>query len=294
MRSESTLDGARGRARARARRRRLDPRGDRRQRPHRTRHRGREPALPPAGQALRRLLRARPGGAGARRSGRAVRDLRAHLGCRAATLVNEDATSTAAMHRSLEELAGWCVRENPVPAGTVLLTGTGIVPPDDVALAPGYRVEVEVEGIGVLANPVRAALTGTASGFSPVRVCGQTAVGVRSGRAAPRPPRSRPSCRHGSSRTPTSVLAGRDVAEERLAQGVDQRAVVDVGEVDVDLDDVGRRAAARPARMAPRFLSTWRTGRRCRRRRRGRRSRPSRDSRRRTGSRWPRRRRSSG
>jgi 2-dehydro-3-deoxy-D-arabinonate dehydratase len=73
------------------------------------------------------------------------------------TLVNDDGTSTAALHRSLEELASWCVRENPVPAGTVLLTGTGIVPPDDVALAPGYRVEVEVEGIGVLANPVRAA-----------------------------------------------------------------------------------------------------------------------------------------
>ena len=72
-------------------------------------------------------------------------------------LVNEDATSTAAMHRSFEELASWCVRENPLPAGSVLLTGTGVVPPDDVALAPGYRVEVEVEGIGVLANPVRAA-----------------------------------------------------------------------------------------------------------------------------------------
>ena len=72
-------------------------------------------------------------------------------------LVNEDATSTAAMHRSFEELASWCVRENPVPAGAVLLTGTGVVPPDDVALAPGYRVEVEVEGIGVLSNPVRAA-----------------------------------------------------------------------------------------------------------------------------------------
>jgi 2-dehydro-3-deoxy-D-arabinonate dehydratase len=61
------------------------------------------------------------------------------------------------MRRSFEELATWCVRENPVPAGSVLLTGTGIVPPDDVALAPGYRVEVEVEGIGVLSNPVRAA-----------------------------------------------------------------------------------------------------------------------------------------
>jgi 2-dehydro-3-deoxy-D-arabinonate dehydratase len=72
-------------------------------------------------------------------------------------LVNEDATSTAAMHRSFEELASWCVRENPLPAGSVLLTGTGVVPPDDVALAPGYRVEVEVEGIGVLSNPVRAA-----------------------------------------------------------------------------------------------------------------------------------------
>ena len=72
-------------------------------------------------------------------------------------LVNEDATSTAAMHRSFEELASWCFRENPVPAGSVLLTGTGVVPPDDVALAPGYRVEVEVEGIGVLSNPVRAA-----------------------------------------------------------------------------------------------------------------------------------------
>ena len=71
--------------------------------------------------------------------------------------VHEDATSTAAMHRSFEELASWCVRENPVPAGSVLLTGTGVVPPDDVALAPGYRVEVEVEGIGVLSNPVRAA-----------------------------------------------------------------------------------------------------------------------------------------
>jgi 2-dehydro-3-deoxy-D-arabinonate dehydratase len=72
-------------------------------------------------------------------------------------LVNEDATSTGGMRRSFEELATWCVRDNPVPAGSVLLTGTGVVPPDDVALAPGYRVEIEVEGIGVLANPVVAA-----------------------------------------------------------------------------------------------------------------------------------------
>ena len=42
-------------------------------------------------------------------------------------------------------------------ASMILSTDTGVVPPDGVALAPGYRVEVEVEGIGVLANPVRAA-----------------------------------------------------------------------------------------------------------------------------------------
>ena len=52
-------------------------------------------------------------------------------------VIYEAQTSTATMRRSFEELAGWVVRENPVPAGSVLLTGTGLVPPDDVALAPG-------------------------------------------------------------------------------------------------------------------------------------------------------------
>ena len=40
-------------------------------------------------------------------------------------LVNEDATSTAAMHRSFEELAEWCVRENPVPGGLGAAHGHG-------------------------------------------------------------------------------------------------------------------------------------------------------------------------
>ena len=46
------------------------------------------------------------------------------------------------------------MRDNPIPAGSVLLTGTGIVPPDDYALAPGHVVEIEIEGIGVLRNEV--------------------------------------------------------------------------------------------------------------------------------------------
>ena len=66
----------------------------------------------------------------------------------------EASTSTASMRRSFEELASWVFRENPVPAGSVLLTGTGLVPPDDVALIPGQHVEIRIPGIGKLMNPV--------------------------------------------------------------------------------------------------------------------------------------------
>jgi 2-dehydro-3-deoxy-D-arabinonate dehydratase len=69
----------------------------------------------------------------------------------------EATTSTARMRRSFEELAEWVVRDNPVPAGSVLLTGTGLVPPDDVALSPGQTVEIRIPGIGKLVNPVGAA-----------------------------------------------------------------------------------------------------------------------------------------
>jgi 2-dehydro-3-deoxy-D-arabinonate dehydratase len=63
-------------------------------------------------------------------------------------------TSTASMRRSFEELVSFLVRDNPVPAGSVLLTGTGLVPPDDFTLGQGHRVEIEVPGIGTLSNPV--------------------------------------------------------------------------------------------------------------------------------------------
>jgi 2-dehydro-3-deoxy-D-arabinonate dehydratase len=72
-------------------------------------------------------------------------------------VVYEARTSTGRMRRSFEELAAWLIRDNPVPAGSVLLTGTGLVPPDDVALAPGQQVEIRIPGIGKLVNPVGAA-----------------------------------------------------------------------------------------------------------------------------------------
>jgi 2-dehydro-3-deoxy-D-arabinonate dehydratase len=69
-------------------------------------------------------------------------------------LLFEGETSTARMKRSFEELAAYCVRDNPVPPGSVLLTGTGLVPPDDFTLEPGQVVEVEVAGVGRLVNEV--------------------------------------------------------------------------------------------------------------------------------------------
>ena len=66
-------------------------------------------------------------------------------------------TSTARMRRTFEELVDWLLRDNPVPAGSVLLTGTGLVPPDDFTLEPGQTVEISVPAIGTLRNPVVSA-----------------------------------------------------------------------------------------------------------------------------------------
>lgn len=66
-------------------------------------------------------------------------------------------TSTARMKRTPLELADWLGRDTPVPPGTVLLTGTGIVPPDEYTLGAGHVVHIEIAGIGVLTNTVAPA-----------------------------------------------------------------------------------------------------------------------------------------
>jgi 2-dehydro-3-deoxy-D-arabinonate dehydratase len=73
---------------------------------------------------------------------------------RAGEIAFEGTTSVAQMARTPEELVDWLGRENRFPHGVVLLTGTGIVPPDVFSLAPGDHVEITIDGIGTLANPV--------------------------------------------------------------------------------------------------------------------------------------------
>ncbi|MFM1650784.1 fumarylacetoacetate hydrolase family protein [Brevibacillus sp. B_LB10_24] len=61
---------------------------------------------------------------------------------------------TGQLHRSLDELVSFLLRDNELADGTVLLTGTTIVPPNDFTLADGDRVEIEISQIGTLTNPV--------------------------------------------------------------------------------------------------------------------------------------------
>jgi 2-dehydro-3-deoxy-D-arabinonate dehydratase len=66
----------------------------------------------------------------------------------------EGATTLAQMARTVESLADWLFRENEFPYGAVLLTGTGVVPPDEFTLKPGDDVAITIAGIGTLRNPV--------------------------------------------------------------------------------------------------------------------------------------------
>ncbi len=71
------------------------------------------------------------------------------------TTVYRGETSTAAMARTFDDLVRWLFRALDFPVGVVLLTGTGVVPDREFTLRAGDIVNVEVEGVGTLRNPVR-------------------------------------------------------------------------------------------------------------------------------------------
>jgi 2-dehydro-3-deoxy-D-arabinonate dehydratase len=48
----------------------------------------------------------------------------------------------------------WLERENNFPDGVILLTGTGIVPPDAFTLEIGDEIAIEITDIGALRNRV--------------------------------------------------------------------------------------------------------------------------------------------
>lgn len=73
---------------------------------------------------------------------------------RGGTEVFQGATDINHMARSFENLIGWLTRDNSFPSGAFLLTGTGIVPNNDFTLLAGDEVEIRIDGIGALINPI--------------------------------------------------------------------------------------------------------------------------------------------
>jgi 2-dehydro-3-deoxy-D-arabinonate dehydratase len=63
-------------------------------------------------------------------------------------------TSVSQIKRDFAQLAEFLFRSQQFPHGAVLLTGTGIVPPDTFTLRERDEVEIEISGIGVLQNHV--------------------------------------------------------------------------------------------------------------------------------------------
>ena len=73
---------------------------------------------------------------------------------RSDSIAFEGEISTSRMRRPPQELVDYLFRENTFVCGALLLTGTGIVPPDEFTLESGDRVGIEITGIGTLVNTV--------------------------------------------------------------------------------------------------------------------------------------------
>lgn len=66
-------------------------------------------------------------------------------------------TRLSELKRTPEELVEYLFRDNTFPYGCFLLTGAGIVPPDEFTLAVGDEIRITIEPIGTLVNYVTLA-----------------------------------------------------------------------------------------------------------------------------------------
>jgi 2-dehydro-3-deoxy-D-arabinonate dehydratase len=73
---------------------------------------------------------------------------------RAGQVVFSGETSVSQIKRSFQELVEYLFRSQEFPRGAILLTGTGVVPPDTFTLQDRDWIEIEVSGLGLLRNQV--------------------------------------------------------------------------------------------------------------------------------------------
>jgi 2-dehydro-3-deoxy-D-arabinonate dehydratase len=63
-------------------------------------------------------------------------------------------SSTSQIHRTFDDLVTYLRRHNDFPHGVFLMTGTGIIPPSEFTLEHGDDVEISIDNIGSLHQPV--------------------------------------------------------------------------------------------------------------------------------------------
>lgn len=73
---------------------------------------------------------------------------------RGGAAVFSGATNTERLHRTLPELSDYLGRCKQFAYGVLLMTGTGIVPPDDFTLNAGDVIRITIEPMGELVNTV--------------------------------------------------------------------------------------------------------------------------------------------
>ncbi len=69
-------------------------------------------------------------------------------------VVFEGESSTSEMKRNVFELVDWLQRSNDLPEVVVLLTGTGIIPPQEFTLEKDDLISISIGNIGILINKV--------------------------------------------------------------------------------------------------------------------------------------------
>jgi 2-dehydro-3-deoxy-D-arabinonate dehydratase len=74
---------------------------------------------------------------------------------RAGQTVFQGQVAAGQIKRSFSELADYLFRSQTFPHGAVLLTGTGIVPPDTFTLHRDDQIRIQISGIGTLENTVK-------------------------------------------------------------------------------------------------------------------------------------------
>ena len=73
---------------------------------------------------------------------------------RSGQLAFDGSTTLSNLKREPKSLVEYLYRDNAFPAGSFLLTGTGVVPPDSFTLNLRDEIHISIDGIGTLINPV--------------------------------------------------------------------------------------------------------------------------------------------